>query len=392
MATTEGVRPRQTLSLATLDAGGDTTYFENGSNDLFETAEPVELTDDPLVIRGRITGPNDVDLYDLGPTEPGDRIIVDMVPDTSLDGAIALFDETGTCLLINDHRNVYLGQKEPFIDFVVPRRMERCFVAAAATPGYRSTGEYGLVATKRSSAPLPTPRPDEVLLVFSGGSNVHVGSRGPLSVPAFDARNIDARYAGQTDSMIEEIVARIREDFAGFDVTVLSTSEGAILGRSMTRLFFGTFDPGLLGVAEGVDEFNATQAQEAIVFTDTFGVFMGLQPTAVGMSQAIANVGSHEIGHLLGLVHTSDHAGIMDITASLNGLMIDQSFRRSPIYSAVFPIGSQDAVQSLLDSVGGDSLLSVLKYLDARSRTRSEPTGPPARSHCYLSSCGLDER
>jgi hypothetical protein len=162
----------------------------------------------------------------------------------------------------------------------------------------------------------------------------------------------------------------------------------------MTRMFFGTFDAALLGVAENVDEFNETSAQEAIVFTDTFAAFMQLNPTVEQMAQAIANVASHETGHLLGLVHTDDPTGIMDITASLRQLLTDQGFRSAPLYSAVFPIGNQDALQSLLDTVGGDAVLMLQRRLKSDYTTLKsslKTNEPPARELFYFSTCDLHE-
>ncbi len=204
--------------------------------------------------------------------------------------------------------------------------------------------------------------------------------------------DIDWKFRGQTDAMVRQIVSKVRADYAGIDIAILSTSEGARFESSMSRLFFGTFDAALLGVAEGVDEFNGTRSQEAIVFTDTFEVFMRIQPTVTEMGQAIANVASHEIGHLMGLVHTEDVRGLMDVTASLNQLLKDQAFRRSALYTEVFPIGAQDALQLLLDSLGGDLLLTVSNYVDGSLAKDYEavPDGPSARSQFYLSSCGLE--
>ena len=393
VATDDGSPPRTTLSLSSLDLDNSSTFFESTPNDAMSLAERVQVGAGSRVISGRITDGFDIDVFDLGPVARGDRILVTMANDPTLDGVIALFDGDGDALLVNDHRNVYLGETTPFIDVVARRTESSCFVAVSATPGYGSYGDYGLVASKQPGVPLLPYRPDVILLVFDGAADVRIGGRAPVIVPAFDAANIDGKYAGKTSAMVRDIVAAIRDDYRSFHVTVLSTSEGARDDGTMTRVFFGTFDPALLGVAEGIDEFNAMGAQDAIVFTDTFSAFMQLDPTVVQMAAAIANVASHEAGHLLGLVHTSDPFGIMDVTASLSDLLHDQDFRRSPIYADVFPIGYQDAVQTLLDTVGGDALLNrvkqIVKDLDM-SRYRVDSDKPPARSSFQLSTCGLD--
>jgi hypothetical protein len=381
-------RGRSALDLAGLDLDNAPTHFGSDQNKDFLSADIVSVGVEPVVIRGSLAHSGDVSVYDLGPVNPGDRVLVEVVESGS-GAALALFDDTGGTLLVNDHRNVYLSRRGPFIDIVIRRASRSCYVAFTSTPGFSANGPYTLVASVRTGEPLPSLRPDTVLLVFSGGQNVRIGSRSAVNVPVFDAGNILPQYNEMTEEMTALIVDMVREDFAGLDVVIYSTSEGAVYDGTMTRLYFGAFDAALLGVAEGVDEYNLTQRQQAIVFTDTFKAFERLNPTITQMSQAIANVASHEIGHLLGLVHTSDPSGIMDVTASLSELTRNQAFAFSPIYSGVFPIGSQDGVQLLLDSVGGDPGTAFSKSLQTLSKTAGLPRDgqPPARSELLLGTC-----
>jgi hypothetical protein len=264
-------------------------------------------------------------------------------------------------------------------------------VAVASTPGFGSWGEYTLVAGKQATDTPSAPQSDTVLLVFNGASSVRIGRRAAVDVPAFDAAGISPDFAGQTRTMTREVVARVREDYAGVNLTILSTSEGDRYAAGMSRVYFGTFDPALLGVAEGVDEFNLARDQEAIVFTDTFDAFMKINPSLEDMAQALANVTSHEIGHLLGMVHTADAAGVMDVTASLRELTYDQAFTRSPIYSAVFPLGYQDAPGYLIDVLGArpetTSVLTAFKRRPAAKYFDGDLI--PARVRRTFSGCGL---
>lgn len=389
----DGEDSRPTLNFATIDDEGAAAFVESLQNDLFGAAEAVFLSGEELLIQGSIDGAHDVDVYDLGPVTLGDRVIVTMSTSASLHGAIGLFDATGAALLINDHRNVYLGRTEPFVDVVVRHESPACYVAVSSTPGYESVGDYALAAAKELDAEAPPLRPDVVLLVFDGGIGVRIGSRPAVDIPVFDAANISPDYGRLTDVIAERVVDLVREDYAPYDVRILATSEGDRYETGDSRIFFGTYDAALLGIAEGIDEFNATGSQQAIVFTDTFRAMLRLHPSVEEVSQAIANVAGHEIGHLVGMVHTADPSGIMDVTASLSELMNDQVFSRSPIHAAAFPLGMQDAVRYLLDTVGGDpaaAFLASASQVRQRLIPRDHSERTPARLRLPLSTCSLE--
>ena len=171
---------------------------------------------------------------------------------------------------------------------------------------------------------------------------MRTGNRPAVNVPPFDPSDISPVYNGLAQEMKELILARVRTDFKYYDVEIYST-EGEMPQPPYSTIYFGTYDPALLGVADGVDEYNGVLDGNAIVFTDSFDVFMPLNPSVAQMSQAIANVASHETGHLLGLVHTSDANDLIDVTASLRQLLDDQDFKTAPLYSQVFPIGGENS-------------------------------------------------
>src|SRR5262249_26621336 len=97
------------------------TLVEAGANDVLALAEKVDMSAQPQVISGNLSDARDIDVYDLGPIFAGEHVKVGVKVADGLKGAIALLDENGDALLINDHRNVYMGKNGPFIDLVLRR-------------------------------------------------------------------------------------------------------------------------------------------------------------------------------------------------------------------------------------------------------------------------------
>ena len=121
---------------------------------------------------------------------------------------------------------------------------------------------------------------------------------------------------------------------------IYSTAEGDLPDEAYTSVYFGQYNPYLLGLADYVDYYNRDLTQEAIVFAETFKLFMPYRPGASGMAQVIGNVASHELGHLLGLNHTAGQ------------MLADQDFHRAVLKKEVFPAGYQDSDQLLAQAVG----------------------------------------
>ena len=343
------------IPFVSLFDGADVRTVPEEGNDSFEAASFFPLViDEPQAVKARIDPSTDIDVYELGEVVRGDRLVVEVTGAAGLDAAVAVFDADGNLMYLNDDRNYFAGQMDPLIDFVVRRDGTTCYAAVAASPGSRGSGDYTLAAAVLPGTEVPPPRSQTVVLNFDGADSVTFGGRSPVSIPRFDAGNVSVDLGGQTEELIELIVEHVRDDFAGLNVEIFTSREGGNLGAEVTTIHFGAYDRALLGVAENIDEFNERTIQEGIIFTDTFAVFNVLEPTLEQYAQAFANVASHEIGHLLGLVHTADVQEIMDITASLRRLMRDQTFGHAPLENMTFPLGFQDASVTLFESVGGD--------------------------------------
>lgn len=365
----------------------------SGDNDSFDSSEFLALPSNGKVITySDLASPSDVDVFDLGPVVAGDRLILLVNAEGDLDPTAALFDADGHSMIVNDDRNYFGGDWDSYIDAVVSRDTEHCYVAVASSVKSSTAGGYSLEFDRIQGSGTTTPSSQVIYLNFAGAANVAIGPRDPVNVPAFEQSTIAQSWPNQIDELIELVVSRIRTDFDGLDVVIRSSHEQSAPTTTYSVIHFGAYDPALLGVAENVDEFNELKSQPAIVFVDTFSAFVSLDPTIEEMAQSLANVGSHEIGHLLGLNHTADPRGIMDISASLQELLGNQAFSTSPLDYAVFPIGAQDAIKLLVEVVGGDDAVarSAGKMQKAqRSLWYDQASGPPARGQfSFSSSCG----
>jgi hypothetical protein len=343
------------------------------------------------LVRGYLESPGAILVYDIGPVAAGDRLIVDVAAESrGLDPALAVFDENQNCMFLNDDRSYYGGKTDPYARFVSRRDTEHCYVVVSTSPRSDSTGEYSMTIRREAGAGFNPPADQVVYLNFHGASDVVIGNRAPVDVPPFSGSAIDPMFESDTEAIIALTVERVRQDYLGYDVTIYASSESVGPGPGdYTTVHMGSFNPSLLGIADSVDAYNERQVQKAIVFVDTFAAFMPLEPTVQEIADALANVTSHEIGHLLGLQHTEDPLGIMDTTASLRQMLAAQSFRRSALHQQTFVAGWQDARQLLLEAVGGDAGLisTVLRVRKSISRDPWYDEGPidPARAHLHFS-------
>ena len=365
------------------------TIVGDGPFDSHIALTPAENTTE--TVEGDISSGSAVGVFDIGPVAAGDRLVITADAVGSLDPVLALFDADGSAMIVNDDRNYYGGDLDSAIDMRSRRDTSHCYVAVAASHGSGTTGAYVLKIRRVWEGVPAEPEPQLVYLNFDGADAVVIGRRTPVRIPEFEGSLIGAEFADRSELLLEETVARIRKDYTGLNVEFVSSREGPKPAAPHTTIHFGAYDAGLLGIADYVDEFNLAAVQKAIIFVDTFGAFLPLNPSVEEMADALSNVASHETGHLLGLNHTRDARSIMDISANLRQMLASQAFRRSPFHEQVFPVGYQDAARLLVEAVGGD--LSLVKAAAAEQLTmraawydQGEPV--PARLDRPFSTCG----
>jgi hypothetical protein len=253
------------------------------------------------------------------------------------------------------------------IDIVLHEAADPLLVMVATRSTSTTTRSYSANITAAETGEVSV-NPQVVVLVFQGASQVRIGSRSAVDVPAFDIAKVNPEFAGRTQESIDLLMQMVREDYDGLGVAFYTDSDPNIPAGDLTRIYFGTSDTRLLGLADNIDPFNNDSTQSAIIYTDTFSLFNQLHPGFESTVQVLANVTSHEAGHLLGLRHAADPEELMDVTATARQMMMDQWFKTSALHNSVLPLGFQDAPAMLSWSVGGALKPPTTFKLYARAR------------------------
>jgi hypothetical protein len=213
-----------------------------------------------------------------------------------------------------------------------------------------------------------------VYLNFAGGQDVQVQSRGPISFGAFDAAVLGAAYVTQTQRLKDVIVATMRERYALYEVEFLTSDDGPPPADGQySAVHFGGYDNVLLGLADGVDMYNEIPVQDAIIYVERFAPYQVMEMTPEELGVMIGNVASHELGHLLGLYHTSNADEVMDLSPSAWDLAGPQAFARAALEHTVFPTGAENTPRLLEETVGLRPEPAVAKSATLLSIARPKP-------------------
>jgi len=289
------------------------------------------------------------ELFDLGPGQFGDRWSVSPAPFGDGPFVVAIFDAERNLLMRGT-----LSTRSPIAH--VLREATPNVILGVMPIANTAGGRFEVIAQRSGGEAVAAPARQVVWLNFGGGSDVRVATRSAISFAPFDGTQIGEAFGGFTAEMKSRIVALVREDYAAYDVEIHTSDEGGPPAVPHSTVHFGGDMPGLLGLADSVDNYNRNEVQKAIVYVGTFGIYEGMRLSPEEMSVMVANVASHELGHLLGLYHTRDVTDVMDTTGSAWDLVADQVFARAALEPTVFAVGMSDSPRLLLQTVGANPL------------------------------------
>lgn len=310
-------------------------------------------------LQGTVEAFGDLDVFLLGALSPGDRIIVDAyTPNSVLDVTIAMFDSQRRLVVNNDDReDGSRGSRDAFVDFIVRHAGNHYYLVVTHSPfpdtSREFVGSYRVEIVVDSGFDVPQPVTQTLLLDFDGAV-VNFPVLGMMTLAPFDAADISQLYEGETETIKNRIRDIFQQNYERFNVTIVTTDDAPPpVGTIYSTIYFGGFDRGAFGLSEDVDLYDIDRCDDAIIFTESFtpSVFTGL-PSAVELGTAIGNVGSHEAGHVLGLNHTDDDRDLMDDQSPADAFLQDQEFMESLLSDDIMPIGTQDGVLLLNESVG----------------------------------------
>jgi hypothetical protein len=303
--------------------------------------------DAPIRVQGSVGGTGDYQFIELGPARAGEQWTVTNLNSPLLGGAflVVLFDAQYDLLL----RQVVGGGAS--FDHIVRADAAPLYLGVATATG-ADGGDFRFEIDHRADIGVPVPQPQVVWLNFAGASDLTIHARRATSFGPFDAAALGPPYAGATAVVKAAILETMHEDYAAYNVLILSSDDGPPPAGPYATVHFGSYDAQLLGLADDVDQYNADPWQNAIIYVDGFADFtvMGLNDQEMGVM--VGNVASHEFGHLVGLFHTRLPVDIMDTTGTAWDLAGSQSFTRAPLEPSVFPFGYEDSPARLADTVG----------------------------------------
>jgi len=328
-----------TLSVLLFNDGNSNFNFDDPT----QTPTPVvwvgdKALVDPLAdtIVGEITGPDDFDLYDLGPLPAFTEI--DIALDTkligsSLDPKLAVFNSNGDLVgnIVFSHALTGwfdMGKIDTSVTLRTTALTPADDTYYVAVAGMTSTaadfreadlGQYHLSITQ-SPGLAPVFMPQVVYLNFDGGVAEFITD---VFGDSYEGRVVDTYQrplsattygfsAEDTQALINEVVNTVEAAYAGFGNISFTTVKP--MGGLYSTVFIGDNpapDRATVGIAEHIDTNNSDLSDQAVIFGGElawqYSADNGYSLAEVGL--AIGNNAAHELAHILGLNHVNASAG-----------------------------------------------------------------------------------
>jgi hypothetical protein len=292
---------------------------------------------------GTIADANDVKVYALGRLAPGDHLVADVQrTGGNLDPILALFDDQEELIAFNDDRAADGSDLNPLLDLVVRGDRPNYYLTVAGYQGDQTAGTYSVAISVQRDVGVPAPEAQIVYLNWRGGSNIVIRNVGTYNLPAFSAADV-GRPAEETLALKQRVQQIVEERYTAYNLTVLSSDDTDTPTAPHSTVYFGGRDLQAFAISEQIDTLNEDPNDNTIVFTQSYRGAFTRTPTFEQMGQALGNTVAHEIGHLLGLVHTADPNDLMDTTAYNERILTAQEFSKAAVDDSILPFGFQDA-------------------------------------------------
>lgn len=289
---------------------------------------------------------DEIAIVELGPSEPGDEWTFRArgAANGARQVVLALLDQDGY-LLRRGRLTTTLSVRHRIHQRVASLRVA---LHSETDAGWAAE----LTAVVRRGLPAPQPQPQVVWLNFAGGQDVRIGEKAPVAFGPFDAGVIGPAYTDKSAELKAAITAVVRAAYDGFDVRVLSSDETAAPVGPYATVHFGGDDAGQLGLADGVDRYNADRNDQCIVYVEGFASYATMDLRVDELGRMIGNTAAHELGHLLGLYHMRGDGALMSDTHTAWELTEPMHLKAAEVAPSVFPVGIEDPTTILGLTVG----------------------------------------